>query len=537
MILQRSLLAVSLSAAIATLVACGGSGAASSGATASTTSGTLFDGAVAGATVFCDTDGSGTLTGSEQTAVTGDDGKFTFATACTADVVSKEGTGVDVTTNQAPRGSFRAVRGSLYVTPFTTMLAHSGLTLVEFQAVMNSLGLGSVDPGTFNPAVDNATLRKAMAAAKVLNDLAAIVSAAGGDPAAAFKAAAAALATAVKNNPGDLSADDTKLNAVLDAASAAAFANSGAFANATQKANAAKLAREAIKLSYKAIRSAADNKAAEDAFGNESSSDTINKCKGDGTLDDDTKTNTKSDEIKNDQNIAKAQYLAIDSVGLFSSPSATTPTLLTADALASTAGATVTGMTLATIDRLQLNTHAQGTPLGSSGKTVQLAVEVTQTGSSRTLKFQIDKVQLGQTGAGNLEMVVKAGAKLNYYAKSGARVELFPAKAIENLSPNVLSTANGGPVLNFATIIGAVSGDLGNNTTNQALLQDLLGSQGTFKVKVIVTDVDLREAIVSGNSTVDTKLASGKISIPKPGDTTKTDDVRGALFDANLTFN
>jgi hypothetical protein len=535
MTLQRSLLALSISTAIAVIAACGGSGGNSSGAT--TTSATLFDGAVAGATVFCDTDGSDTLNGTEESTVTGDDGKFTFATACAANVVSVAGTGVDKSTNQAPRGSFHAVRGSLYVTPFTTMLAHSGLTLVEFQAVMTNLGLGNVDPANFNPAANDGTLKAAMAVAKILNDLAAIVSAAGGDPAAAFKAAAAALAKAVRDNPGDVFGDDTRLNKVLDAAAAAAFATSNAFPTPKQKANAAKLAREAIKAAAKTIKNATDSKSAEDAFGNESSSDTIRKCKDDGTLDDDTKSDETAGGIKNDQTIVNAQYLAIDAVRLFSSPTDTAPTVLSANTLASANGADITGMTLATIDRLQLSTHAQGKPLGLTGKTVQLAVEVTQAGSSRTLKFVIDKVQLGQTAAGQLEMVVKQGAELNYYARSGSGVELFPAKAIENLGANVLSTADGGPMLQFGTIISKVSGDLGNNADKQALLNDLLGSKGSFTVKVVVTEIDLRAALVTGNSTTYPKLDSSKISIPKAGNTSRTDDVRGALFVAHLNFN
>jgi hypothetical protein len=539
MSLQRNLLALSISAALSVIAACGGGGGGTTPApiAAATSAGTLFDGAVAGASVFCDANSNGKFDTGEEQVSTDDAGKFTFVTGCKGKVTSVANTGTDKQTNKAPRGSFSAAAGSSYVTPFTTMLAESGLSLADFQLVMSKLGLGNIDPGSFNPGKDDATLQASMAVAKIMNDLAAVVEAAGGDPKAAFAAAAKTLATQVNSttvSSGSIFDNDTSLSSLIESAAKGAFASVPGWTTQQQN-NAAKIAREAVKAAAKAIKSAADSKSAEDSFNNEGSADLVKQKSDDGTLSDDTKSNDEANKAKTDDSLTKAQYVAIDNVLIFATPTAA-PLTLDANQLATTAGSDVKGLTLATINRLQLGTHATSKALPSGGKVVELAVEVTEAGSQRKLQLSIDKVKLSLGTTGNLQMTVLAGAKLNYYAKSGTGVELFPTAAIENVAANSLSTSDAGPAIEFATIIDRVTADLGNDATKTALLNGLLGTTGSFTVKVLVTEIDLRAALLVSTKLVDTKLASSSITLPQAGNSKSTDTLRGAVFTGHINF-
>jgi hypothetical protein len=540
MSIQRTILALSISAAIATIAACGGSGGGSGGTTPtptpvtpSTKAGTLFDGAVAGADVYCDANSNGSKEAGEETVQTDTNGAFTFLADCKGDVVSVPGTGTDTTSLLTPRGSFRAKPGSSYVTPFTTIQSETGQSDADIKAVMAKLGLGEVDPGSFNPGKDGTTLQASMAVAKVLNDIAAVVSANGGDAtqtAAAFKSAARALGNAAKSASGaNIFADDTLLSSIISSAAADAFKEVPGW-DAAKQANAVKIAREAIKAAVKAIKAAADANAAADLFGNERCADLVKEKSDDGTLDDDKLSDDAAGAVKDDDSITKAQFVAFDNVQLYSAPDVKAATITVSELTGE--GSTVTGLTLGTIDHLELATTLTTKALPKSGKKVEIAIDITEPGTTRQLQLTVDKILLkpdAQTG--KLQLTVLDGAELSYHAVTHTGVHFVPAAPLKKLNSTLLSSGESGPIVKFATIINRVTDDLATN--QKSLMDKLLGTTGNFVIRIVVSEIDVR----TGGLASPTKLPFGTIEIPLDIDGNQTNKISGAVFSGKLNFN
>ena len=309
---KNRLLSLTLVAACS-LAACGGGSSSSStdeSNTPSSTTGVLVDDLIIGGTVFCDVNNNGVLDSGEASATTAADGSYTFSQACSAPIVSVASTGYDKTSLKAPKGSLRARAGSAVVSPFTTMLAESGLSLADFKAVMVKLGLGDIDPASFDPTKDAAKLQTATAVAKILNDIAAIVAAAGGDPQAAFAAAAKELANSVKSPSRGSSAsifdDDSVLGDLIDKASTKGFDSVSTSTWSTEaKAVARSIAKEGIKTVVKSIKNASSASEMEDAFRNEGTANLLAQT----DLSDSTAVTDAISKCKDSGNFAKAQYV------------------------------------------------------------------------------------------------------------------------------------------------------------------------------------------------------------------------------------
>lgn len=519
MSLNKTLLVLSLTAALGTLVSCGGGGGGSAGGggavTPSATTGTLVDDLVAGATVFCDSNDNQTLDDGEMTAVTGDDGTYTFSAACTAPVVSVADTGLDRSSLRAPRGHFRARAGSSYVSPFTTMLAESGLTLDEFKAVMTKLGLGSVDPGSFNPVADTATKRAAAAIVKVFNEIAAIAQANGGDAATAFRSALTAFVGYVNTHPvtGSVIDDDTALAGAIDAALTAGF--SGLTWDDTARANAKRIAAESLKTLARAIKNAASDGDAEDAFRNEGTSALLD----DTDLHDNDAVGSAVNQCQDHDNWRKPRYVYAlgDVLTLIGSDTSSTDFTLTA-----LATGVSTPLTLRTLARVEMPLRDAGLALPKNGVKAQLGIEVTEVGGNRSLKLVVDKVVLKPAPGGLVNAVVDGGAKLDFLAVSSSGVELYPVRPLTNLSRNVLSS---GDVvgIDLSVITDRIASAFASDSAKTALLDRLLDSTGTFQIKVVVSEIDFRKADKSKLAFDSVRLSGGK-------------KVYGASFTGRISF-
>lgn len=518
---KPTLLVMSLTAALGGLVACGGGGGSGSSggsptAGPSATSGTLVDDLVAGATVFCDSNENQTLDDGEMSATTGDDGTYTFSAACSASIVSVADTGLDRSSLKAPKGHFRARAGSTYVSPFTTMLAESGLSLADFKAVMTKLGLGSVDPGSFNPVADVATKRAAAAVAKLFNEIAAIAAANGADAPTAFKAALTAFVGYVNSHPvtgGSLIDDDSTLAGAINAALTAGFADLSW--DNTQKTNAQNIASASLQTLAKAIKNAANDSDFEDAFRHEGTSALLD----DTDLHDSSQVNDALGRCQDQDNWRKPRYVysAGDVLTLIGTDTSSTDFTLTA-----LADGVTTPLTLRTLARVEMPLRDAGLALPKEGLKAKLGIEVTEVGGNRTLKLVVDKVQLKPGTGGLVNAVVDGGAKLDFLAVSSSGVELYPAQPLVNLSRNVLSS---GDVvgIDLSVITNRIASAFSSDTAKTALLDHLLDSQGTFRIKVVISEIDFRMADKSKLPFDGVRLSGGK-------------KVYGASFTGQITF-
>lgn len=532
--LKKRLLTVSIALALGSLTACGGGGggggATGTTATPSSTSGTLVDDAVAGGTVFCDTNENQTLDSGEMSAVTGDDGTYTFSSACTASIVSVAGTGTDISSNKAPRGHFRARAGSSIVSPFTTMLAGSGMTLADFKAVMAKLGLGETDPGTFNPTA-HANKHIALAVMKIFNDIVAIATAADATVTGAdvFQAAVNAFVTHVNDHAvagSSVLDDDTALYGAIDAALNAAFALVPAWTgDATALANAKSIAREGLVTLARAIRNAANDSDADDAFRNEGNASLIN----DTDLHDNTAVGDARGRCQDHDNYRHARYVYSegDALHLIGTDQSELDTTL--GALSATNGVS-TPLTLRTLARVEMPLRDSGLAIPRSGVKAKLGIAVTEVGGPRVLKLVVDKILLkpSTTTTGRLVAVVEGGAKLNFYARNSSGVELYPAQPLTNLSRNVLSS---GDVvgIDLSVITDRLVSNFASDASKTALLNALLDSQGQFQIKVVISEIDFRLADA-------TRLSLGAVRLDTDGDRHADKQVRGASFTGVIRF-
>lgn len=165
-------------AAVCAIAACGGGGGSAPPgtqppATATPSSGVAVDGYLIAATALCDANGNGTADAGEATAITGPNGRYTFADGCSAVVVVTGGSDAD--SGLRFKGVLKAPAGATVVSPLTTLIV-AGMTQAQ---LLSSLGLPAstdllhTDPALrTNGALVNADLlKKALAVQQLLQQL------------------------------------------------------------------------------------------------------------------------------------------------------------------------------------------------------------------------------------------------------------------------------------------------------------------------------------------------------------------------------
>jgi hypothetical protein len=511
------------------LTACGGGGGSSDNPTATaSSSGVLVDDLVVDASVFCDSNSNGRLDSGEVQTTTGDDGVFTFSPACTAPVVSVAGTGYDKTSLKSPRGHFRGRAHAPVVSPFTTMQLASGLSEAQFRAVLVKLGL-DVDASTFNPATHANLGPTAAAVIKILNEIAAIVESAGGDPALAFEAAAGAIVSYVNahSTSGSILERDLDLGDLIEAAASAGFASvpTATWSN-TARANAAKLAREGLVLLVKAIKGHARYADIHDDFNNGA----VNGIISDTNLDDNDEFEAAKGRCRDNDNTGRAQYVyASDDTFTLVGPGlaggSTSYTLAQFDA-----GIDLTGHSLGSLTRLELPLQATTLALPKNGSRVALALEVEEVGGgNRVLQVLIDRLVLKRDKtSGVVSASISDKSELFFYARSASGIEIGTGKnAFENLDASLLTSGGSGVALDLQVLAARMKGKFPTQTD---LLDKLLAATGTFKVRLVVNELDLRH-------TDGSRFGLRKIAVRIPGEPNRVAErITGTAVLGQLTF-
>ena len=512
---QLRLLSASIFLALG-LSACGGGGdaptstpdAGTPSVSASAQSGVLVDDLIVGATIFCDGNENGVLDTGESSATTGADGRYTFDKACFASIVTDAGTGYDKSTMKVPKGQYRALAGSLVVSPFTTMRAVSGLSDAEFQSVLTKLGLGGIDVATFDPTQDVARATTAAAIAKILNDISEIVAGAGGDSAAAFKAATIAMAAHVKASTGTAFGSDTDLSSLVGAAAEAGLRagnkNSSGAAIWTDKAlgNAKSLATAGITTLAANIKK---RTTLADALNDLSSGAAVNIV-GDTELEDDDKVAESRNKATDAVEMAKAQYISVqgDTVTIAALESKGTAYTLTQFA----EGLNLSGQTLSTLSHVTLPLESTALALPRAGAMVSLALEIENTVTGGLMQGAIDKVKLTRGANGAVSAEIHPDSKLHLYMQTASGIQIGTGSApLEGVGTPLLTTGTDGLGIDLQKL---ASGMRKHFPDNISLIDKVLAEQGDFKLKVVVADMDFRHA--DG-----TRLGSGKVAVKVPG--------------------
>jgi hypothetical protein len=520
------------------LSACGGGGdttpstapdAGTPTPSASALSGVLVDDLIVGGTVFCDGNENGVLDAGESSATTDASGQYTFDKACFASIVSVAGTGYDLSTLKAPKGQYRAKAGSAVVSPFTTMQALSGLSDAEFQAVLAKLGLAGIDVTTFDPTKDGARATTAAAIAKILNDISDIVAAAGGDASAAFKASAIAMARHMHTRASTSTAfgTDTELSeliaATADAGLVAGNRNSTGGAVWTDKAlgNAKALATTGITTLAGNIQKRTSLADARDDLGNSAAVHIV----GDTDLDNDTQVSEGSAKVRNTVELSKAQYVSIQGDAITVAPVTGEPFHDTLAQFAS--GMRLQGQTLATLGHVLLPLESTVLGLPRNGAVVALALEIENTSTGGMMQGAIDKVVLTRNTNGTVSAAIRSDAKLHLYLHTASGIEIGTGSApLQGVGTPLLANTAGGLGIDLQKL---ASGMHKHFPDNASLIDKVLHETGTFRMRVVVSEMDFRHA--DG-----TRLALGKVAVKVPGSDAVAKKVSGVAVSGLVTF-
>jgi hypothetical protein len=516
------------------LAACGGSGSSSSTPgpvpVASSSSGVVVDDLIIGATVLCDLNNNGTLDDNEATTTTGADGGYTFSPACDAPIVALAGEGYDKTTLKTLKAAFRAAARSAIVSPFTTMQVGSGLSAEQFKAVMAKLGLGESDVRNYHPT-EAQTALAAAAVAKLLNDIAAAIEAAGGNAEVAYAAAAVRITALVNASTSAAPLDDdVTLSSIISDALGAALDTVPASANLTQarRDNLTRIALAGIKTIVKSIKSRGSLHDADDDF----RSDKVRNVLDDTDLDDKDASDRAEEACRDNGNNVQYVYSAGNQVTL-----QTGQVEQSFNLTQFRAGANLTGLTLGNLDRIGLPLRTTALGLSRRGTTVPLGIEVKEVGGTRKLQVVIDDVVLAAhpSIAGLVVATVPAGAKMSFYAISASGVSIETGNTpIVNQSANLISS---GGVINVP--VGVIRDHLaaGLGASAASTFDKMLAVKGSFDVTVVIGELDVREA-PAGPTAAD-KLPVKTITVTNASNKGKgkvKSSVSGASVSGRLNF-
>jgi hypothetical protein len=527
---QLRLLSASIVLALG-LTACGGGDSASDAGTpnaaASASNGVLVDDLIVGATIFCDANDNGVLDTGESSATTDVDGKYVFDAACFAPIVSNAGTGYDKTTLKAPKGQYKALAGSAVVSPFTTMRAVSGLTDDEFKSVLTKLGLDGVDVATFDPTKDAARATTAAAIAKILNDISEIVSGAGGDAAAAFKAATIAMAQHVKGRTGAAFGSDSDLSDLVGAAAQAGLTsgnkNSAGAAIWTDKAlaNAQSLATAGITTLAGNIKRRTSLADALDDLSNGAAVNIV----GDTDLEDDAKVVEGQSRAGDAIELGKPQYVSVTGDAITVAPLAGTAKDYTLAEFAT--GMSLPGQTLSTLSHVTLPLRATALALPRSGAVVSLALEIKNQTTGGLMQGAIDKVLLKRNTDGTVSATISSASKVHLYLQTASDIQIGTgATPLEGVGTPLLTNDANGLGIDLQKLADGMRKQFPDNTS---LINKVLTEQGTFAMTVVVNEMDFRHA--DG-----TRLGVGKVAVKVPGSAAVAKKVSGIAVTGLVTF-
>lgn len=532
---QLRLLSASILLALG-LSACGGGGDSPTATpetttppvSASATEGVLVDDLIVGATIFCDANDNGALDDGESSATTDAGGKYVFDKACFAPIVSTAGTGYDKSTLKAPKGQYKALAGSAVVSPFTTMRAVSGLTDDEFKAVLTKLGLGGVDVATFDPTKDAARATTAAALAKILNDISEIVSAAGGDPAAAFKAATIAMAKHVQASTGTAFGSDTDLSNLVGAAAEAGLTAGNTKNSAGVPIWSDKALANAKSLATAGIATLAGNikkrTSLADALDDLSSGAAVNIV-GDTELEDDTKVAESRGKATDTVELGKPQYVSVSGDVVTVAPMAGAAMDYTLSQFAT--GMSLTGQTLSTLSHVTLPLKASALALPRGGAVVSLALEIENQTTGGLMQGAIDKVVLKRNTDGTVSATIRSDSKVHLYLQTASGIQIGTGTTpLEGVGTPLLTNGASGLGIDLQKLADGMYKQFPDNTS---LIKKVLTEQGTFAMKVIVNEMDFRHADGS-------RLGVGKVAVKVPGSDAVAKKVSGIAVSGLVTF-
>jgi hypothetical protein len=339
----------------------------------------------------------------------------------------------------------------------------------------------------------------------------------------------AALVAQVRDAPAgtDITTDAVARNAAILAAADAALATlpTGTL-SATARARAAELladglqriaARIAAKSRYDDIR---------DDFNN----GVVTSIVSGTDLDDDLAYGSARDECRDDDGMGRPRHVsAIDDRFTLVGPTlAGGSRSITLTEFAS--GVNLSGLRLADLTALRLPLTADARALPRHGRKVSVGLSVTDVNApgGRTLEFVLEDLTLTRNAvSGRVELALTRRTELYFHARTGSGVAFGTGReGFESFDGTLIDNTDSGASLDLSRLAAGMKGRFPANTT---LIDQMLAGTGTFEVKLVVSEIDLRHADGS-------PFARGSVAVPIPGGSGIARRVHGTAVTGRLTF-
>ena len=414
----------------------------------------MIDGYVSGATVFCDANGNGELDAGEVSTTTNAVGGYSLTGGCDATVIGHGGFNVD--TGFAFNGKLATPKGSTVITPLTTMVATSPLTMEQFAESLSLLPGTDITQINIADGQHQGLLKTTLAVHQIIDGIVRIVASKGGgtDVKAVYGRVAKGFGNTLAQQP----------RGTIQISPSGDFNSSLASALVKSLPDVQALGITAADFD------AAINALIADAqtFAKASDAELLGLTRS----------------LQNPANApvntsATSSYLnLVDESVSFNGAKVSLADLK--------AGATITGLTT-----LGFNLSVTGAP--AADVTTSLALELVEqvpVGVGRKLQLLIDQVQLKLNQANQLSVLIPAGAKVYAYGRAGNGTEINLTLA--DLSFKPITVTGNGFSLNYSNMVNKVLASVSNTTATTA--EKFVNIKGTFTVKVVMAKVNLRHS-------------------------------------------
>lgn len=193
----------------------------------------------------------------------------------------------------------------------------------------------------------------------------------------------------------------------------------------------------------------------------------------------------------------------------------------------SSAGLTLSGQTLASLEQVWLPLTATSLALPKGGADLVLGIEIENTATGGILQARLAGVTLSRDSEGTVKAMIDDAARLHLYLKTGTGIEIGTGtKAITDISAKILCSCDSGVGIDLQKIADGLRKNFPDNTS---LIDKTLAETGTFRVRMVATGADMRRA--DG-----TRLGLSRIAVRTPGSSATAAEVGGVAIQGRVTF-
>ncbi|MDH4390384.1 MAG: hypothetical protein QE285_03040 [Aquabacterium sp.] len=444
--------------------------------------GVMIDGYVSGATVFCDSNGNGSFDSGEVSATTDPVGAYELAAGCSSDLVGSGGTNTD--TGFPFDGQLMAPVGSTVMTPLTTLLVGSGLTVAQLAELLGQ------PAGTDITKIDVANgqnidlFKKTLAVHQMLDSISRLSASKSGE-------------TNLKAVYARVVSDFAK--SLATQASGSTFISAAGDINSTMLSAIVRGLPDILRMNL----SASDAEAAADA--------TVNALAAEAQMFTKSTTTDLTALASLTRTLQNPARQPLD-VGATTNHWALSNDSLTLNGVVARLSDLSTGATLSGLDTIGIDLRVVGNPASESVSSVALEL-VERGGEGRKLQLMIDEVSMKLDAQGQLQVAVPPTAKVYVYGytTNGTEVNL----TIADLSFSPIRVTNNGFTLNYDNMVRKVLTN--TDASARTTAERFLAITGSFDIKVVIDKVNIRKSDSSAFTNQTVRMTNTSKSVTGAG--------------------